>query len=93
VKIFKRHSASLASPKSGAEVTVSVQTLMRLFVVTKLREASGLRRVYRRFQVRHRLHDLTGIEIGSPRRAFVAKLCASCEFSPLITEPSASALR
>jgi hypothetical protein len=34
-----------------------------------------------------------GIEIGSPRRAFVAKLCASCESSPWITEPNASALR
>jgi hypothetical protein len=95
VKIFKRHPASLAFPKSGAEVTALSRNagLTRLFVVTKLREASGLRRVYRRFQVRHRLHDLTGIEIGSPRRAFVAKLCASCEFSPWITEPNASALR
>jgi hypothetical protein len=84
VKIFKRHPASLASPKSGAEVTALSRNagLARLFVVTKLREASGLRRVYRRFQVRHRSHGLTGIEIGSPRRTFVANLCASCESSP-----------
>jgi hypothetical protein len=33
------------------------------------------------------------IEIGSLCLAFIAKLCASCESSPLITEASASASR
>jgi hypothetical protein len=55
------HPAPLAFPKSGAEVT-AVQTLARLLIVTKTREASGLRRVYRRFQVRHGSRGLTRIE-------------------------------
>jgi hypothetical protein len=75
--------------------------LARLLIVTKTREASGLRRVYRRFQVRHGSRGLTriesvslifGIEIGSPRRTFVVKM-RQCESSPLIMEASASALR
>jgi uncharacterized protein (DUF433 family) len=58
------HPAPLAFPKSGAEVTAVSRNagLARLLIVTKAREASGLRRVYRRFQVRHGSHGLTRIE-------------------------------
>jgi hypothetical protein len=55
------HPAPLVFPKGGAEVT-AVQTLAQLLIVTKTREASGLRRVYRRFQVRHGSRGLTRVE-------------------------------
>jgi hypothetical protein len=42
--------------ESGAEAT-AVQTLARLLIVAKTREASGLRRVHRRFQERTDLHE------------------------------------
>ena len=58
------HTAPLAFLKSGAEVTAASRKagLARLLIVTKTREASGLRRVYRRFQVRHGSRELTRIE-------------------------------
>jgi hypothetical protein len=54
----------LTFPKSGAEVTAvsRIAGLARLLIVTKTREASGLRRVYRRFQVWHGSRGLTRIE-------------------------------
>jgi hypothetical protein len=65
--------------KSGAEA-IAVQTLPRSPVTHELREASGLRRVHRRFSIPIKpvkIHFIDfGIEIGSPRPAFVAKLCA-----------------
>jgi hypothetical protein len=83
-ELNQRKSAPFASKirrrrTSGAEA-IAVQTLPRSPVTHELREASGLRRVHRRFSTwikPVKIHFIDfGIEIGSPRPAFVAKLCA-----------------
>jgi hypothetical protein len=89
-------SATNKKLRQKRHIPMSLLTELENLVEHFSTNMSRLRRSLRQLRVlnpRFIRGENDSIGIGSPRQAFLVKLCASCESSPLITEPSASASR